>query len=289
MAFATVEGLRIGYEVIGEGRPWVITPGGRFSKESSGVRELATELARRGNRVLIWDRPNTGESDVCFSGSSESAMQADVLAGLLRHLDMAPAVIIGGSGGARVSLLTAARHHDVAAALAMWWISGGIYGQMTLGVHYCGGSLAAAWKSGGMEAVVALPEWAEVLERNSGNRQRFLDMDPKEFIAILEQWMVTYCPCEGALISGLPDVDARQLRIPALVLRSGASDANHTLETSEKLADLLPNSRLVDPPWGENEWNERSASRPGAKGEGLFARWPLLAPMLDEWAREAFS
>jgi pimeloyl-ACP methyl ester carboxylesterase len=118
----------IEYEVVGEGRPWVITPGGRFSKDSPGVRELAAALAERGNRVLIWDRPNCGASDVCFFGPSESAMQADILAELLVDLDMAPAVIAGGSGGSRVSLLTAARHREVAAGLAMWWISGGVYG-----------------------------------------------------------------------------------------------------------------------------------------------------------------
>ena len=64
-------------------------------------------------------------------------MQADSLAGLLRALDMAPAVIVGGSGGARVSLLTAARHPDAAAKLAMLWISGGVYGLMLLATHYC--------------------------------------------------------------------------------------------------------------------------------------------------------
>src|SRR5919197_6003334 len=101
MARATVNGISIAYELIGEGRPWVITPGGRFSKDDGGIRELADGLAAEGNQVLIWDRPNCGESDVCFTGSSESTMQADALAGLLRHLDMAPAVIAGGSGGSR--------------------------------------------------------------------------------------------------------------------------------------------------------------------------------------------
>ena len=99
MARTRVNGLSIAYEMIGEGRPWVITPGGRFSKDSPGVRELATALAERGNRVLIWDRPNCGASDVGFTGPSESAMQADVLAALLVDLDMAPAVIAGGSAG----------------------------------------------------------------------------------------------------------------------------------------------------------------------------------------------
>src|SRR3954453_20727157 len=108
MPTTTVDGVSIAYEIVGDtGRPWSLTPGGRFSKDYSGVRELAVALAERGNRVLIWDRPNCGESDVCFRGDSESEMQADVLAVLVRQLDLAPAVVIGGSGGARVSLLAA--------------------------------------------------------------------------------------------------------------------------------------------------------------------------------------
>jgi len=283
MAFATVDGLHISYELIGEGRPWAITPGGRFTKESPGVRELAVELAAHGNQVLIWDRPNCGESDVCFTGSSESAMHADVLAGLLRHLDMTPAIIAGGSGGSRVSLLTAARHRDVASGVALWWISGGVYGLMVLGTHYCGGSIEAAWR-GGMDAVVQLPEWAEVLERNPRNRELFLALDPADFIADMERWMLAYCPCGDEVVPGLPDADARSLDLPALVFRSGESDANHTRVTSEQVADLLPESVLVEPPWGDREWLELSSARTSGESEGLFVRWPLLAPQLLDWA-----
>ena len=281
MATANIDGLSLAYEVIGEGRPWVITPGGRFSKESPGVRELAAVLADHGNRVLIWDRPNCGESDVCFEGSSESAMQADALAGLLRHLEMTPAVIAGGSGGSRVSLLTASRHRDVASGLALWWISGGIYGLLVLATHYCGGSLSAAWTEG-MEAVAALPEWAESIERNPSNRQRFLDQDRHEFIAAMERWMAAYCPRDDEHVPGLTDADARALDLPALVFNSGASDANHTRATSEALADLLPRATLAEPPWGDREWIERGVARE-ASGEGIFSRWPLLAPQLLEW------
>jgi pimeloyl-ACP methyl ester carboxylesterase len=288
VATATINGLTIAYEVIGEGRPWAITPGGRFSKDTVGVRELATALAEHGNQVLIWDRPNCGASDVCFEGSSESTMQADTLAALLAQLDMTPAVVVGGSGGARVSLLTVARHRELAAGTAMWWISGGVYGLLSLGNHYCSGSVSAAWR-GGMEAVVALPEWAEVLERNPNNRQRFLDQDPKEFIATMERWMVAYCPCGDGLIPGLTDAQARQLDVPALVFRSGTTDLSHRRETSEQLAELLPNAQLVEPPWGDNEWNERSAARPGGRGEGLFIGWPVIAPTLIEWAERTLS
>jgi pimeloyl-ACP methyl ester carboxylesterase len=288
MATTTVNGLRIGYELLGDGaHPWVLTPGGRFPKETAGLRELAEALVAAGdNRVLIWDRPNCGESDVCFTGSSESAMQADTLAELLRHLDMAPAVIAGGSGGSRVSMLTAARHRDVANGLALWWISGGVFGLMSLGVHYCGQSLLKAWQ-GGMEDVVALPEWEEVLRRNPRNRQRFLDQDRLEFVHDMERWMFAYCPCGDELVPGLPDDDARALDIPALVFRSGESDAHHTREMSENVAAALPRARLSEPPWGDREWIERGDER--EQTGGLFVRWPLLAPILQAWADEVLD
>src|SRR5262245_15522597 len=282
MPVAEVDGLSIAYEIVGDaGQPWVITPGGRFSKDYGGVREFAKALAARGRRVLIWDRPNCGASDVCFRGSSESAMQADALAGLLRQLGLAPAVIIGGSGGARVSLLAAARHPDVASGLAMWWISGGPYGQVVLGVHYCGGSIQAAWQDG-MERVADLPEWQEVIAGNASNRARILAQDRHEFIATLERWLLAYCPVANQLIPGLPDADARKVEVPVLVFRSGASDAHHTRETSERLAALLPTAKLVEPPWGDREWIERQQGVP--RGGTLFERWHLLTGPLVEWA-----
>jgi pimeloyl-ACP methyl ester carboxylesterase len=284
-----IGGVQVAYEVIGDrGRPWALTPGGRFSKDDPGVRELAETLAEAGHQVVIWDRPNCGESDVCFDGDSESAMQADTLAGLLRSLDLSPAVIAGGSGGSRVSLLTVGRHPEIAAGLAVWWISGGVYGLMALGTHYCGRSLHAAW-NGGMEAVVALPDWAEVLERNPRNRDIFLAQDPRAFVATMERWMVAYCPCGSELVPGLPDDQARAVDVPALVFRSGVSDVHHTRATSEQVAALLPTSQLVEPPWGDREWLERQAARIDGSAPGLFARWPLLAPQLLAWADETIG
>ncbi|KPM53962.1 hypothetical protein ACG83_17935 [Frankia sp. R43] len=287
MALATVDGLSISYDLIGTaGRPWVITPGGRYSKDDPGIRELAAEIAATGRRVLVWDRPNTGESDVCFDGESESQMQADALAGLIRHLGLGPTVIAGGSGGSRVSLLTAARHRDIAAGLAIWWLSGGVYGLMSIGVHYAAGSFTAAWHHG-MEAVADLPEWEEPITRNPANRQRILDQDRREFLATMERWMAVYSPRDGELVPGLPDDDARGLDIPALVFRSGESDLHHRRETSEHIAQLLPRAVLAEPPWGDTEWNDRHT--PEARKEGLFARWPLLAPPLLAWADEALA
>ncbi len=287
MTTATVNGITIAFELIGDGeRAWSLTAGGRFNKEYPGPRELAEALAARDGRVLIWDRPNCGASDVCFEGETESSLHADTLAALLEHLDMAPAVVAGGSAGSRVSLLTAARHPEVAQALALWWISGGVMGQLTLGNVYCAPSIRAAWKDD-MAAVAELSDWAEVIEKNPSNRQRILDQDRDEFIATMERWMMAYCPQPGQQVPGLPDDLLRGITVPAIVFRSGASDPNHPRATTEAVADLLPNSQLVEPPWGDREWHERQATR--EQTGGIFVGWPRLAPQLLSWCDEVLG
>jgi pimeloyl-ACP methyl ester carboxylesterase len=286
MPVAELDGIEVAYELVGEGPPWVITPGGRFAKEVGGLPELARSLADTGRQVLLWDRPNCGASSVEFRGPSESEMQADALGGLLRHLDLGPAVIAGGSGGARVSLITAARFPELTAGLAMWWISGGVPGLLQLANYYAMPSADAAWH-GGMEAVLELDQWQEVLERNPRNRARFLAMDRQEFLDVMDRWMVAYCPCDDALVPGLDAADVDRLDVPILVFRSGSSDLSHTRATSEALAAGLRGAELVEPPWGDDEWNERRA----AVGEtgSLFVRWPLLVPQLVEWADRTIS
>jgi pimeloyl-ACP methyl ester carboxylesterase len=288
MPVAELDGLDIAYEVIGEGRPWIITPGGRFHKEFGGIPEMARALADRGNQVITWDRPNCGASSVVFRGASESEVQAQALGNLLRHLDVGPTVIIGGSGGARVSLLAAARNPDVTAGLAIWWISGGVPGLLSLANYYCMPSTGAAWR-GGMEAVVELPQWQEVLEKNPGNRDRFLAMGREEFLQVMDRWMMAYCACDEGLVPGLTGADIERLRVPVLVFRSGASDMAHTRATSERVAHGLPTARLVEPPWGDTEWNERSAANAASDDDALFVGWPQLVPQLVDWADEELA
>ena len=163
----------------------------------------------------------------------------------------------------------------------------GAFGLMSLGLHYCGQSLLKAWQ-GGMDDVVALAEWEEVLQRNASNRQRFLDQDRHEFIATMERWMLAYCPSADELVPGLPSAVARALDLPALVFRSGESDAYHTRAMSEQIAAALPGARLVEPPWGDREWIQRGEARE-AGGESLFERWPLLVPQLTQWSRDVFT
>jgi hypothetical protein len=82
----------------------------------------------------------------------------------------------------------------------------------------------------------------------------------------------------------LPDARLSELALPTLVFRSGASDPHHTRATSERLHAVIPGAELVEPPWGDDEWMQRSAAAREGTG-ALFERWPLLAPQLLDFAR----
>jgi pimeloyl-ACP methyl ester carboxylesterase len=278
----TVNGLGIEYEVIGKGEHVVLTPGGRFSKDTPGVRELAEALARGGKQVLIWDRPNCGGSDVSFDAESESTLNADTLAGLLRTLGMAPALVVGGSAGSRVSLRTAERHPEVVSKLFIFWISGGPLGLAALAMTYSAASARAA-NTGGMEAVAALPEWAEVIKRNPANRGRILSQKPEVFIETMQRWAASYFPLPGSPVPGMTVASFRSLRVPTMVLRSGKSDLSHPRKTSEEVHALIPGATIAEPPWPDNEWIMRQAA--AAKGHGLFENWPKLAPQILDFAK----
>ena len=96
--------------------------------------------------------------------------------------------------------------------------------------------------------------------------------------------MVAYSPRGDEIVPGLSDADAGAIDVPALVFRSGESDAFHTRATSEEVARVLPNAQLVEPPWGDREWILRQAAL--ESGGSLFERWQLLAPQLMDWSRQ---
>src|ERR1700755_3485207 len=149
-----INGGNVVYEILGDdGEFLALTPGGRFSKDIEGLRPLAEELVKGGYRVLLWDRPNCGKSDVQFYGQSESHMRAETLHALVTGLDIGPCIIAGGSGGARDSMLTIMLSPEIATKLVVWNIVGGVYGPFVLGAHYIMPTLRAA-RALGMEGLL---------------------------------------------------------------------------------------------------------------------------------------
>jgi 2-hydroxy-6-oxonona-2,4-dienedioate hydrolase len=281
MARQDVGGIEIDYEFFGSAdAPLVIlTPGGRYPRDTPGLPQLAAALVKGGYRVLSWDRPSCGASDVSFEGISESVLHADTLVGLTAALGLERFALVGGSAGSRISLMAAARIPEKVSKMFIWWVSGGAISLTQLANYYCADAAMAASK-GGMEAV--LPAFADQIARNPRNRELILKWNVDDYIARMQLWAEGYAYSRTSPVPGISADQFARMTMPTVVLRSGKSDLSHTREASEQTAALLPNAQLVEPPWPDQEWNN-CGRIPNEPGRGRFERWPLLAPMILEF------
>jgi pimeloyl-ACP methyl ester carboxylesterase len=279
-----INGGVVEYELLGppDGKLLVLTYGGRFPKDHPGARPLADALAEGGLRVLVWDRPNCGHSDVQFWGESESHMRAGTLGALLKALDTGPVVIAGGSGGARDSALTAALYPELTDRLILWQPVGGTYSSMNMAAYYALPS-AGAVRAGGIEAVMALPEWASLIAANPRNKQRFLDLGSEAFLEAMLTWIEAWVPKAGQTIPGVDDRLIRGITAPTLVVRSGRGDLDHPTRVSFGVHTLIKGSEFVEPPWAEDAWERASARSRAGHGTSLDP-WVEAAPMILDYA-----
>jgi pimeloyl-ACP methyl ester carboxylesterase len=277
-----VNGGNVVYETLGkEGEFIALTPGGRYSKDIEGLRPLAKKLVEGGYRVLLWDRPNCGKSDVQFYGQSESHMRAETLHALITGLDIGPCIIAGGSGGARDSMLTTMLYPEIVRKLVVWNIVGGVYGSFALGAYYVMPTIHAA-RALGMEGLLRLPEWKELIAENPRNRDRILAQDSDEFLKVMLRWLNAYVPKPGQTIPGVPDEMFDDIKVPTLIIRGGENDWDHPKRTSLEVSCLIKGAKLIDPPWPEDAWERASEARAQGKVKrfNMFDTWVQAAPAI---------
>jgi pimeloyl-ACP methyl ester carboxylesterase len=282
MSRIEISGIGIEYELLGKpgGHAVVLNPGGRFPKEIAGLRELGEALVAGGKRVLLWDRPNCGASDICFEGDNESALQGRILTQLIRKLDLGPTAVGGGSAGSRTALFAALQDPEIVSHLMPWWISGGTTSVLTLGAAYFGTPAAAA-RMFGLEAVLGLPQW-DPIKNDPKKRAAFLKQDPDKFIATMERWGTSFIPTGSSPVPGMTPEDFKRLTMPTLIIRGSARDIYHPAYISEAVHKLIPHSELVDPPWPDDAPMQRLIAA-APTGSSPFLDWPLLAPMILEF------
>jgi len=278
-------GGNVVYEIMGStGDFIVLTPGGRFSKDIPGLRPLAEALARGGYRVLLWDRPNCGKSDVQLFGESESHMRAVVLNELIAALGVGPCILAGGSGGARDSMLTAVLYPQQVTRLVLWNIVGGIFGTFVLGHVYVVSSILAV-RGRGMPGLLDVSDWRTCIEANPANRERLLGFTADEFLSIMLRWLNAFITKPGQTIPGVDDHLFDDLSIPTLIIRGGEDDLNHPKRTSLEVQCLIKGSELIDPPWPEDAWERASEAMAQGKSKrfNLFDTWVQAAPSILEF------
>ncbi|MBY4039205.1 alpha/beta hydrolase [Rhodococcus fascians] len=284
MAEIVVNGGIVVYEFIGpeDAEVVVLTPGGRFGKDYPGVRPLAEAIAAGGKRVLLWDRPNCGGSDIQVFGRSESHMRAETLAGMIDVLVGGPVAVLGGSGGARDSIVFAIEYPHLVSSLALWSIVGGTFSTMTLAMVYAMSELRTV-RSAGLEGVLEMPglagSWSDLVDANPRNRDRLLDMGAARFEEVMTEWFDAFVPKPNETIPGVTDWEVEGIEVPTLIIRGGDGDRDHPKRTSYVVHSLISNSRLIEPPWAEDAWERAQKSATDNEGS-VFDPWIEAAPVL---------
>ena len=282
MAEIEINGGNVVYEFVGpeNGEVVVVTPGGRFSKDYGGVHELADRLAAGGKRVLLWDRPNCGASDIQLYGQSESHMRAETLGLMLGKLGIKKVIAAGGSGGARDMILFTIMYPQMVRKLITWCIVGGTYSTMSLAGVYILNELRVI-RTQGIEGICELGSgpfgWKPLIEANPRNRQRLIDLGAEEFERVMLRWLDAFTPKPNEAIPGVPDYQFDGIKVPSLIVRGGEKDYDHPKRTSFEIHALIKGSTLIEPPWPEDAWEAASAARNAGRGS-LFDFWQLGAP-----------
>jgi pimeloyl-ACP methyl ester carboxylesterase len=282
MAEMEINGGIVAYELIGpeNGEVVVITPGGRFSGHHGGVPELGQKLAKGGKRVLLWDRPNCGKSDIQLYGQSESHMRAETLALMLKKLGIKKVIAAGGSGGARDMILFTMLYPDMVRKLITWCIVGGTYSIMNLAAVYILSELRTI-RTQGIEGICNLGAgpfgWKGMIEANPRNRQRLHDIGAAEFERVMMRWLDAFTPKPTEPIPGVPDYMFADIKVPTLIVRGGEKDYDHPPRTAFEIHALIKGSKLIEPPWPEDAWEVAANNVRSGKGS-LFDFWQDGAP-----------
>lgn len=241
MPTASIRGVNIHYQVIGESGPWValITGGRRGHQE---LLPIARKLAAQNYRVLLHDRRNTGASDVLIEGvDGEEEIWTDDLHELLRQQGALPAFVGGTSSGARTSMLFYLRHPEAVRGLLLMRVTGGAFAAARLPDNYYGQFIKAA-QDGGMAAVCATEQYQERIAANPSNRERLMAMDPKKYIEVMTRWLAKFNAGIHTPVMGVTEAQLNSIRVPALVIPG--NDKTHSSASALAAHAAIPGAKL---------------------------------------------
>lgn len=256
MAYADLSGIRLYYQVRGQGEALVLVPG-MGADHRSWLRQLSA--FQKYHRVIIYDPRGIGRSSRPKEPYAFRAL-ADDVAGLMDHLGIGKAHILGQSLGGIVAQETAIDHPDRVLKLVL-----------------------VSTLAGG-DAEAANPELVKTLGPADGaagtgssaiNTQKtmnaligmsFNGVLYRKAMQIMSRFFVKQEMFDGlsdqvAAMAGHTTLDRLHLiQAPTLVI-TGSADRIIRPEASERLAARIPNARLVTVIDGSHGFNLEMAAR----------------------------
>jgi pimeloyl-ACP methyl ester carboxylesterase len=260
MASATIDGIETRYQQIGSGPPLLMfSPGGfdatleKWSTLGIYAQTGMFEPLTQHYTCIVFDRRECGES----GGRIEAIGWPDYVAqgkGLLDHLKIERAHLMGGCMGCAPVVGFAAAHPQMVASMVLYWPVGGakyrINGQKRFTDHL------AFVREQGLAAVVALVKldgkafnadprggpWASVIRRDAAFAEAFAAQDLAAYertVAAMSRNLLDRDTAPGAEPEELLALD-----IPALIVPG--RDASHATSAARYLEECLPRAEYWD-------------------------------------------
>lgn len=262
MATAVIDGIKTRYEVIGNGPPLLMFSPGGFDATIEKWRTQGIYVTTRfldhlpsHFTCILFDRRETGQS----GGRVERVTWHDYVAqamGLLDHLGIEKAHIMGGCMGCSVAMAVATQFPERVDKMVLFWPVGGARYRMT--GHQRFAEHLAFVQQNGLEAVVALAKesnkafgadprggpWVSVLRHDEEFAKRYVSMNVdhyKAIIAGMPRGLIDRDTSPGA-----EPEDLVRLDIPTLIVPG--ADFSHATSAARYLQECIPGSDYWDIP-----------------------------------------
>jgi pimeloyl-ACP methyl ester carboxylesterase len=264
MPYAEINGINIHYEVYGSGPPvLMMAPGGFDSTIEkwtasgiwAGVRPLETLTSNY--TCVAYDRREAGLSGGKVERVSWATYAHEGM-GLLRHLRMDRAFVLGGCMGCSTAAAFGVAHPEATLGLILHWPVGGVHwrnnglGRFQAHVDFV--------KANGLAAVVDLAKekksfwaepaagpWASTIVAHEDFARSFPEQDPDRYLAIVALMGQTLFDRDTA--TGADPAELLAFKVPTVIIPG--ADAAHATSAARYLEECLDGSIYHDQPVAE--------------------------------------
>lgn len=260
MATAVIDGIATRYEVIGSGEPLLMfSPGGfdatfdKWTTQGVYARIKPLEHLSKHYTCIVFDRRETGQS----GGRVERITWAHYAAqgkGLLDHLHIPRAHIMGACMGCCPALAFGVAYTESTMSLLLYWPVGGAKYRVRCQLRFA--EHLAYVQQHGLAGVVSLVSregkgfgqdarggpWASVIQSNPSFAESFAQQDVNRYKLVVTGMGRTLFDRDTA--PGAEPEDLIRLDVPALVVPG--HDESHATSAARYLEECLPNAEYWD-------------------------------------------
>jgi pimeloyl-ACP methyl ester carboxylesterase len=262
MAFITIDGIATRYEVTGSGPPLLMyAPGGfdatieKWSTQGIYGKIKPVENLSKHYTCILFDRRECGQS----GGRVERITSAHYVRqglGLLDHLKIEKAHIMGGCMGCNPAAAWGVIAPERALSLVLFWPVGGA--KYRISSHMRFAEHLAFVNQNGLQAVVDLVKkdgkpfgsdprggpWASVIKADAAFAATYAQQDVEAYKLIVLGWVRTMFDRDTA--PGAEPEDMMRCQLPVIVVPG--NDASHATSAARYLQECFPKVDYWDVP-----------------------------------------